>query len=52
LLQHYSVNRNAAAAGILGVIDGALSARMVYGTSRKIPLLSAAEAVLRSFQSA
>jgi AcrR family transcriptional regulator len=50
LLKPYSVDRNAAAAAILGVIDGALSARMVYGTSRKIPLLSAAEAVLRSFQ--
>jgi hypothetical protein len=46
------VDRNAAAAGILGVIDGALSAKMVYGGSREISLLSAAEAVLRSFQNA
>ena len=52
LLKPYVVDRNAAAAGVLGVIDGALSARMVYGTSRQIPLLSSAEAVLRSFQSA
>jgi AcrR family transcriptional regulator len=46
------VDRNAAAEGILGVIDGALSAKMVYGGSREIPLLSAAEAVLGSFQNA
>jgi hypothetical protein len=52
LLKPYPVDRNAAAAGILCVIDGALSTRMVYGTSREIPLLSAAEAVLNRFQSA
>jgi len=37
---------------MLSVIDGALSTRMVYGTSREIPLLTSAEAVLKSFQSA
>jgi len=46
------VDRNAAAAAILGVIDGALSAKMVYRGSKEIPLLSAAEAVLGSFQNA
>jgi len=46
------VDKSGAAAGILGVIDGALSARTVYGGSREIPLLSAAEAVLGSFQNA
>jgi len=43
--------RAAAAAAILSVIDGALSTRMLYGTSREIPLVSSAEAVLTSFQS-
>jgi len=52
LLTLYPVDKNAAAAMILGVIDGALSARMVYGTSKEIPLLSSAEAVLKSFRSA
>jgi AcrR family transcriptional regulator len=52
LLTPYPVDKNAAAAGILSVIDGALSTRMVYGTSKEIPLLASAEAVLKSFQSA
>jgi AcrR family transcriptional regulator len=52
LLKPYLVDRNAAAAGIHGVIDGALSTRMLYGTSKKILLLSSAEAVLKNFQSA
>jgi AcrR family transcriptional regulator len=52
LLKPYAIDKKAAAAGILSVIDGALSTRMLYGTSRKIPLLSSAEAVLESFLSA
>ncbi len=52
LLTPYPVDKNAAAAEILGVIDGALSTRMVYGTSKEVPLLLSAEAVLNSFQSA
>ena len=36
----------------LSVIDGALSTRMHYGTSKKIPILLPAQAVLKSFQSA
>ena len=52
LLKPYPVDKKAAAARIRGVIDGALSTRMVYGTSKEIPLLSSAEAVLKSFQSA
>jgi AcrR family transcriptional regulator len=52
LLAPYPVDKNAAATGILGVIDGALSSRMVYGTSKEISLLSAAEAVLKSLQRA
>ena len=51
-LTPYPVDKVAAAAMILGVIDGALSTRMVYGTSKEIPLLTSAEAVLKSFQSA
>lgn len=42
-------NRAAAAAAILSVIDGALSTRMLYGTSKEISILSPAECVLRSF---
>jgi len=52
LLKPYPIDRATAAAAILSVIDGALSTRMLYGTSRKIPLRSVAEAVLASFQSA
>ena len=48
LLKRYPVDRNAAAARLVGVIDGALSARLVYGPSKRVPLLSSAEAVLSS----
>lgn len=50
LLKTFSIDRKAAAAAILSVIDGALSTRMLYGTSKKISLRAAAEAVLASFQ--
>lgn len=49
LLQPLSIDAKAAAAAILGVIDGVFSLRMLYGTSKHIPLVSAAEAVLKSF---
>jgi len=52
LLKPFAIDKRAAAAAILSIIDGALSTRMVYGTSREIPLLTSAEAVLKSFQSA
>jgi AcrR family transcriptional regulator len=52
LLKPFAIDRRAAAAAILSVIDGALSTRMLYGTSKKIPLVSSAEAVLKSFQNA
>ena len=52
LLKPFAIDRRAAAAAILGVINGAFSIRMVYGTSKEIPLISSAEAVLKSFQSA
>jgi AcrR family transcriptional regulator len=51
LLKPFAIDKRAAAAAILSVIDGALSTRMLYGTSKEIPLLSSAEAVLKSFQS-
>ena len=51
LLKPFAIDRRAAAA-ILSVIDGALTTRMLYGTSKKILLVSSAEAVLKSFQSA
>lgn len=52
LLRPFAVNRKTTAAALLGVIDGAFSTRMLYGTSRKIPLLASAEAVLKSCQGA
>jgi AcrR family transcriptional regulator len=52
LLKPFAIDRRAAAAAILGVIDGAFSIRMLYGTSKEVPILSPAEAVLKSFQSA
>jgi AcrR family transcriptional regulator len=50
LLKPFAIDTMAAAAAILSLIDGALSTRMLYGTSKEIPLLSSAEAVLKSFQ--
>ncbi len=52
LLKPFLIHRKAAAAALLSVIDGALSTRMLYGTSKEIQLRSAAEAVLASFQHA
>jgi AcrR family transcriptional regulator len=52
LLKPFAIDKRAAAARILAVIDGALSMRMVYGTSKEILLLSSAEAVLKNPQSA
>lgn len=52
LLSSFAIDREAAAAAILSVIDGALSTRMLHGTSKEILLLSSAEAVLQSFQRA
>ena len=34
---------------LLTLIDGALSVRLVFGTSRKVPLLSYAEALLKAY---
>ena len=51
LLKPFAIDRKAAAAAILGVINGAFSIRMLYGASREITLVSSAEAVLKSFQS-
>ena len=45
------VDKRAAAAAILSVIDGAFSIRMLYGNSKQIPILSPALAILKSFQS-
>ena len=52
LLEPFAIDRRAAAEAILGVIDGALSIRMLYGSSREISLVSSAEAVLNNFQRA
>lgn len=53
LLEPFAViDKKAAAAAILSVIDGAFSIRMLYGNSKQIPILSPAEAILKSFQHA
>ena len=43
-------DKKAAAASLLSVIDGALTLRMLYGTSKEVRLVSQAEAVLKSFR--
>ncbi len=50
LLKPFAIDKGAAPA-ILSVIDGAFSIRMLYGNSKVVPILSTAEAVLKSFQS-
>ncbi len=52
LLQPFAIDRKAAAAAILGVIDGAFTMRMLYGTSKEVSLVAPAEAVLKGFRSA
>jgi hypothetical protein len=49
LLRPFDIDKNEAAAKLLTVIDGALSARMVFGPAREVPLLSSAEAILKAF---
>ena len=51
LLKPFAIDKRAAAAAILSIIDGAFSIRMLYGNSKEIPILSRAEAILKSFQS-
>jgi AcrR family transcriptional regulator len=52
LLKPFAIDKRAAAAAILSVIDGAFSIRMLYGNSKEVPILSPAEAILKSLQSA
>ena len=49
LLKPFPIDKRAAAAAILSVIDGALTTRMLYGISKEILIVSPAEAILRSF---
>ena len=49
LLAPFDVDKRAAAAAILGVIDGAYSLRTLYGNSKTVPIVSPAEAILQSF---
>jgi AcrR family transcriptional regulator len=51
LLKSFAMDKRAAAEALLSVIDGALTTRMLYGTSKEVPILSPAEAVLKSFES-
>lgn len=50
LLKPFAIDKKAAAARLLTLIDGALSIRMVYGTSKEVSLLSPAEAILKGSQ--
>jgi AcrR family transcriptional regulator len=50
LVKPFAIDKRAAAAAILSVIDGAFSIRMLYGNSKVIPILLPAEAVLKSFK--
>ena len=52
LLKPFAIDKRAAAAAILSIIDGAFSIRMLYGNSNEVPILSPAEAILKSFQTA
>lgn len=52
LLKPLALDKRAAAMALLTLIDGALSTRMLYGTSRQIQLLPSAEAVIKSFRRA
>lgn len=50
LLDGSASDKKATAAALLSVIDGALTLRMLYGNSKKVRLVSLAEAVLKNFQ--
>ncbi len=50
LLKPFAIDRTVEATKLLTVIDGALSLRRVYGASKEVPLLSSAEAILKSFR--
>ncbi len=50
LLKPFAIDKRAAAAAILSVIDGAFSIRMLYGNSKVVPILSPASAILEAFQ--
>jgi hypothetical protein len=53
LLKPFAIDKREAAAILINsVIDGAFSIRMLYWNSKEVPILSPAEAVLKSFQSA
>jgi AcrR family transcriptional regulator len=52
LLEPFAIDKRAAAVAILGVIDGAFSLRTLYGNSTMVPIISPAEAVLKSFHGA
>lgn len=51
-LEPFAIDKKAAGIAILSIINGALSTRMLFGTSKKASVLAPAEAALKSFQSA
>ena len=50
LLKPFAFDKRTVAAALLGVVDGGLSTRMLYGPSRDIPIVAPAEVVLKSFR--
>ncbi|MBB5060894.1 AcrR family transcriptional regulator [Granulicella aggregans] len=52
LLKTFAFDKRTVAAALLSVVDGGLTTRMLYGTSKEVPIVAPAEAVLKSFKSA
>lgn len=52
MLKPFPIDRTVEATKLLVVIDGAMSLRRVYGATKKVPLLSSGQAILKSFQGA
>ena len=50
MLKPFSVDKKVLAAALLSVVDGGLTRRMLYGTSKEVLILAPAEAVLKSFR--
>ncbi len=48
LMKPHAANRKAIASELLCLIDGALSTRMLYGSSKKVPLSAMAQALLKA----
>ena len=49
-LKSFAFDKRTVAAALLSVVDGGLTTRMLYGTSKEISIVEPAEAVLKSFK--